>query len=132
MFLAVALGLAILQALLGKHNNYQKLPFIYDGIDLILLQKSFLCIFFMVFLYQYERSRNRFLILLASTSFGIYFIHAYVLHTLTLIKSEFEIKISYNWPAYFLIWSIIVISSILLVLLIKKLLPKYAIYITGY
>jgi len=132
LFLAAALFLAIVQAFLGRHNNYQKLPFVYDGIDLILLQKSLLCIFFMVFLYRYERSRNRFIFLLASTSFGIYFIHAYVLYTLTLLKSEFEYKISYNWPAYFLIWSIIVISSMLLALLMKKIFPKYAIYITGY
>lgn len=132
LFLVGALALALVQALLGRHSNYHKLPFIYDGIDLILLQKSLLCIFFMVFLYQFERSRNRFIVLLASTSFGIYFIHSYVLYTLTLLKSEFEVDISYNWPAYFLIWGIIVISSMLLALLMKKLFPKYAVYITGY
>lgn len=132
LFLATALVLAIVQALLGRHSNYQKLPFVYDGIDLILLQKSFLCIFFMVFLYQYEHSKNTFIILLASTSFGIYFIHSYVLYALTFLKSEFEVKVGYNWPAYFLVWGIIVISSILLALIMKKLFPKYAVYITGY
>lgn len=132
LFLTAAIVLAVVQALLGRHNNYQKLPFIYDGIDLILLQKSFLCIFFMVFLYKFEHSSNRLLMLLASTSFGIYFIHAYVLYALTLLKSEFEIKISYNWPIYFVISGIIVASSMLLALLMKKLFPKYAVYITGY
>ena len=132
IFFWAALVLAIVQALLGRYNNYQKLPFIYDGIDLVLLQKSVLCIFFMVFLYRYEGSRNRFIVLLASTSFGIYFIHSYVLYILTLLKTEFEVKINYNWPAYFLIWGTIVICSMLLALLMKKLFPKYAVYITGY
>ncbi len=132
LFLGAAVALAVLQALIGQHYNHYKLAFVYEGIDLILLQKSILCIFFMVFLNRYEHSRNKFLSLFAATSFAIYFIHGYVLYALTLLKAEFEIKIIYNWPAYFLIWSLLIISSMLLALFIKKLFPKYAVYITGY
>lgn len=132
LFLAAVLAIAIIQALLGRYDNYQKPAFVYDGIDLILLQKSLFCIFFMIFLHRYEYSKNKVISLLASTSFAIYFIHGYILQSLTLLKSKFEITITYSWVSYFLIWGILIIFSIFLALALKKLSPKYSKYITGF
>jgi peptidoglycan/LPS O-acetylase OafA/YrhL len=129
---ALVLALAVFQAFLGRHDNYQKEAFVFDGIDLILLQKSFFCIFFMVFLKRFEHVKNKFLTLLASTSFAIYFLHGYVLQVLTLLKRQFEFMIQYNWAVYFSIWAILIMSCILLALFLKTLSPKFSQYISGY
>ena len=47
--LSIALTLAIYQAYIGELGNYQKSPFIYGGVDLMIVQKILLCLFFMVF-----------------------------------------------------------------------------------
>ena len=132
LFIITAVALASIQALLGRHNNYSKPLFTYDGIDLILLQKSILCIFFLIFLQRYEHTKNRFLKLLASTSFAIFFLHGYVLQVLIHLKVALEIEIVYPWVYYFLTWGILVVVSVLLALLLKRLFPKYSQYITGY
>ncbi len=132
LFLATAVALAVIQVLFGRYNNYSKPAFVYDGIDLILIQKSVLCIFFVIFLHRFEHSKNRFIVLLASTSFAIFFIHGYVLHALTLLKSEFEIQIVHTWLYYFSTWGILVTLSLLLAISLKKILPKYSKYIIGY
>ena len=86
----------------------------------------------MVFLHQFEQSKNKTLTTLASTSFGIYFIHGYVLQLLILTKYKLEITMTYPWITYFIIWGILIILSIVFVKLLKKMFPKYSKYITGY
>lgn len=132
ILLIIVMVLATFQALLGRYSNYEKLAFVYDGIDLMLLQKSIACILFMVFLHRFENTKTKFLTLLASTSFAIFFIHGYVLYGLTLLKSKLEITFDFAWPTYFLISATIATLSILLALLLKKTFPKHSKYLIGY
>ncbi|MDO6515928.1 acyltransferase family protein [Zobellia uliginosa] len=132
LLLAVVLSIAALQASLGRYDNYQKHAFEYDGIDLILLQKSILCVFFMLFLHRFENTQNKLLSILASTSFAIYFLHGYVLQLFTVLKAKFQIPIPHPWATYFLVWTALIFGSMFLALLLKKIMPKYARYITGY
>ncbi|MGS0525955.1 acyltransferase family protein [Zobellia nedashkovskayae] len=130
--LTIVLVLAVLQALLGRYENYQKYAFEYDGIDLILLQKSIFCVFFMVFLHRFENTQNKLLSILASTSFAIYFLHGYVLQLIIVLKTKFHILVAYPWVTYFILWATVIFCSISLAVLLKKLAPKYSKYITGY
>ncbi|AYN65886.1 acyltransferase [Euzebyella marina] len=130
--LLLALGIAAFQAFIGRYDNYQKPMFDYDGLDLVLLQKTFLCIFFMVFLHRFESFNNKLLVLLASTSFAIYFIHGYVLQGLFQFKRIFNYTSDYPWATYFLAWFLLVGVSMALAIILKKAMPKYSKYISGY
>lgn len=132
ILLVFVLFIAILQALLGHYDNYQKHAFKYDGIDLILLQKSIFCIFFMLLLHRFESTQNKLLSMLASTSFAIYFLHGYVLQLFMVLKAKFHILVPYPWVTYFLVWVGLIFFSMSLAILLKKLIPKYSKYITGY
>ncbi|MUH38162.1 acyltransferase [Zobellia amurskyensis] len=132
VLLAIVLCIASLQASIGRYDNYQKRAFEYEGIDLILLQKSILCIFFMLFLHRFENTKNKLLTLLASTSFAIYFLHGYVLQLFTVLKVKFHILVPYPWTTYFMVWAALIFCSIVLAIFVKKIVPKYSRYITGY
>jgi surface polysaccharide O-acyltransferase-like enzyme len=80
VLLALALVPLVWQTLgLGDVGNYNKAPFAWGGVDWVLVQKVFLCLFLMVFLHRFEEKEWKVLGLLASSSFGIYFVHAWVL-----------------------------------------------------
>lgn len=82
-----ALLLAALQALLFKAcGNLQKPPFQLHGIDINLLQKIFLCLFFMIWLHKYEEFNSRLLQVLAASSFAIYFFHAWFIGILSHLQ----------------------------------------------
>jgi len=126
------LGLAIFQTFLGDYGSYEKEAFTYGGIDIMLIQKSIFCIFFMVFLYRFEHVKNKFINLLANTSFAIFFLHGYVLRALSLLKSHFEVTIEYPWAGILILTIAIVLFGMLVAIIIKKISPKYSKYLTGY
>lgn len=81
------LFLAILQAAVMKTSgNLQKPPFEFNGIDISLLQKMSLCVFFMVFLHRFEDLDSKLLKQLAASSFSIYFLHGWFIYFIWLAK----------------------------------------------
>ncbi|MEZ8102662.1 acyltransferase family protein [Vibrio bivalvicida] len=77
--LAIVVGLAGLQASLGLYGNFHKPAFVYSGVDIVFIQKIFMCFFFMIFLHRFENYSNKLLCTLASTSFSVFFIHPYII-----------------------------------------------------
>jgi len=79
LLLAIVVILAGLQASLGLYGNFHKPAFVYAGIDIVFIQKIFMCFFFMIFLRRFENYSNKLLSTLASTSFSVFFIHPYII-----------------------------------------------------
>jgi surface polysaccharide O-acyltransferase-like enzyme len=121
LLLLAAVVLAMLQILVhNKVGNYHKPPLQYAGIDIMMLQKICLCLFFMVFLQRFEHSRSPVLQLLASASFAIYFLHPWVLHFLdpVLAESSSALPGGLKW---LLLTLFVTATSLLLASLIRRL-----------
>ena len=121
------------QTYLGVEGNSEKSLFSYSGLDTIFPQKIFLSIFLMIYLHRFENQSNNFISLLANTSFAIYFLHGYILRLLYIIKEQLKIEqFSYPIITFFLSTSTLIIISILLALLAKRIFKGNSAYITGY
>ncbi|MEL6938792.1 MAG: acyltransferase [Cyanobacteria bacterium J06598_1] len=129
--LLAAVGLAVFQASLGRVGSYQKAPFLYEGIDMMLFQKLALCLFFMVWLHRFEKVNSKLLNIIASTSFAIYFTHIFTLYTVTYVLTQLNISGS-PWALFLLVTAASILLSVGLALGIKKLLPNYSRYLVGY
>lgn len=63
-------------------GNFHKDPFKFTVVDINILQKSIMCLFFMVWLHRFEHRQIPFLGKIADAGFAIYFIHAVLLTTI--------------------------------------------------
>ena len=139
--LFIVISLAIFEALIGKQGNYHKAAFSLNGIDIMLFQKIILSLFFMVWLHRFEKTSIKIIEIIAATSFSIFFIHGYLI---SLTKREFEnlgiLSLdAFTKQLHFSPWvnlTLIVITFVLISSLIaiglKKIIPKYSRYLTGY
>jgi len=121
LLLLAAVILAALQVLVyDKLGNFHKPPLQYGGIDLMLLQKLCLCLFFMVFLERYEHSRVPLLGQLATASFAIYFLHPWMLYLVGLAWPRIQTGIAagLRWP---LLTLLVTLASLLLASVIRRL-----------
>jgi fucose 4-O-acetylase-like acetyltransferase len=81
--LLVILMSAIQALCYDVHGNFHKDNMLrYNGADIIIIQKIFICLFFLSVLTKLESVEIPFLRYLASTSFAIYFIHPWILYLL--------------------------------------------------
>ena len=133
LFLFPFLIFLLLQTHFGIVGNNPKSFFSYEGIDTILPQKIFLCLFLMVWLPRFEGFNNKYVMLLANTSFAIYFLHGYVLRLLYITKKHLEIE-EFSQPVlvFFISLVLLILISLLLAITIKKVLKDKSSYITGY
>ncbi len=133
LFLFLFLGILLLQTYLGIAGNNNKPFFSYEGIDSILPQKIFLCLFLMVWLHRFEGFSNKFVLLLANTSFAIYFLHAYVLRFLIFLKEQLEID-EFSQPilAFAISLVVLILFSKLIAIGINRVFKGNSSYITGY
>tara|TARA_R110000868_G_scaffold98237_2_gene270240 strand:+ start:5945 stop:6997 length:1053 start_codon:yes stop_codon:yes gene_type:complete len=133
LFLFPFLIILLLQTYFGIEGNAEKNFFSYEGIDSILPQKIFLCLFLMVWLRRFSGFDNKYVVLLANTSFAIYFLHGYVLRLLYIIKEHLEIE-EFSQPIliFFISLVLLILISLLLAIAIKKIFKDKSFYITGY
>lgn len=131
-FLGFAVAIATLQALIGQVGNYQKPPLLYQGLDLMMIQKVALCFFFIVWLHRYETLNSKFISALASTSFAIYFTHGFLMIFINGVKKVAGISIESPWLWYPFVTVGLIVVSLVLALALKKLLPNHSRYIIGY
>ncbi len=130
--LIIAFTLALFQAYIGELGNYHKSPFIYSGMDLMIIQKILLCLFFMVFLNRFENYKLRFFEIIASNSFGIFFIHGIVITVISLIKEKLDFSFTPNsFIIYFIVASIVFLLSLIVTFIVKRIFPKYSRYLIG-
>lgn len=130
LLLFVALGLAVLQAFIGDVGNYHKAPFESGGIDILFVQKVFLCLFFMIWLNRFESFESPVIKTVAATSFTTFFIHPYILFV--LYQPPFAFTQIDSWLLYTAMVIVMIIISVLVALMTKKLLPKVSRYLIGY
>jgi len=131
-FLFIALVLLIIPALNSSTGSSYKPFFEYNGIDLLYIQKTFFCFFFMIWLHRFENINNKYINILASTSFVIYFVHGYFIQILLRLKEYFGISFTHPWELFIVILISFLILGALLAVIIKRILPKHSKYITGY
>jgi surface polysaccharide O-acyltransferase-like enzyme len=130
--LCIALSLAVIQAYIGELGNYHKDPFTFGGIDLMIIQKILLCLFFMIFLNRFENYKLRFLEIIAANSFGVYFTHGIIISFFTTIKKKLDFSFTSNsFITYCLVTILIFFISIIATLFVKRLFPKYSRYLIG-
>jgi hypothetical protein len=139
--LLIVISLAIYEALINRQGNYHKAAFTLNGIDIMLFQKIILSLFFMVWLHRFEKTSIKIIEIIAATSFSIFFLHGYLI---SLTKREFEhLGISsleaFTKTLHFSSWlnlTLIVITFVMISSLIaiglKKAIPEYSRYLTGY
>ena len=130
--LLTAIALAVLQAALGRFSSYQKPPMVYDGIDIMLFQKVALCFFFMVWLHRFEHVNSKYINVLASTSFAIYFTHGFFMQIVRAAVAAFDIEFYSPWLWYPVVTLGMIGACLLVAISLKKLLPNHSRYIIGY
>lgn len=134
IFGMAAVAMAFMQAILFEgHGNFHKQElFSYGGIDIMLIQKTLLCFFFLSFLQGHEHRKIPSLKLLASSSFALYFIHPWVL---TIIrKTEFLSYFEFlpGFGVFVITIPMVVMSSLFIAYSFKRILKKNSRYITGW
>ena len=127
-------GVFLLAALQAKLymvcGNLQKPPFQFQGIDINLLQKMLLCLFFMIFLHRYEALKSRLLASLASSSFAIFFLHGWLIYCVSLMQNSYSMVYGFHLVPLFtalVTWGSYVLSS-----QIKALFPNQSRMLIGW
>lgn len=131
LLLAVLAPLAWQTLVLYHVGNYNKPPFVWGGVDWVLVQKVFLCLLLMVFLHRFEEKKWKVLGLLAASSFGIYFVHAWVLALAYGLKDGREVGLS-----SYLVWPIatalVLALSVGLAWVVRRVLGKRSRLVIGW
>ncbi|TVZ10242.1 peptidoglycan/LPS O-acetylase OafA/YrhL [Cellulophaga sp. RHA_52] len=130
--LVIVLLLAFSQSYLGKLGTYEKAPFLFQGLDLMLIQKIVFSLFFLIWLKRFENFKSTHLNLIAECSFGIYFIHGIIIWVIEVIKPKLNLTFSINQFYIYIIYFIVIFYlSLFVTYLIKKKFPKYSRYLIG-
>tara|TARA_R110002033_G_scaffold140757_1_gene179451 strand:+ start:200 stop:1240 length:1041 start_codon:yes stop_codon:yes gene_type:complete len=123
-------GLILYQSYIGDVGSYHKHAFDYGGVDIIFIQKIFMCIFFFIFLHRFEQLNNKVVNVIAATSFTSFFIHPYVMAVISVINPNmFKFD---SWLIYFLFVLLLLFACISIALITKKIFPRHSRYIIGY
>lgn len=131
-FLIFGIAICLLQVLSVDYGNNGKAFFNFVALDLAVIQKLSLSIFFMVVLHNFENKKSKILDLVATNSFGIFFIHGPIIMILNRLKVYYEISIpANNLLIYLLVVAMIFFLSLGLTLLVKKIIPNHSRYFIG-
>lgn len=128
--LFIAIALAVIQVAMGDVGNYHKLPFESAGVDILFIQKIFLCLFFMIWLNRFEAYENVAIKTVAATSFTTFFIHPLLLFI--LYRPSFEFMRLDSWWVYSALVIVLISVSVMVAITTKKLFPKFSRYMIGY
>ena len=105
---------------------------ILANFDLMIVQKCLLSIFFIILLSKFENRQFKMLKILASNSFGIFFIHGICIWIFNAIVLKFNITYETNSILNYLLFSTVIFTlSLFLTILIRKLFPKNSKYLIG-
>lgn len=131
-FLIFGIAICVLQVLMEDYGNHRKTFFDFAGLDLMNIQKLILSIFFLQLLHNFENKKSKILDLIATNSFGIFFIHGPIIMILRRISIYYEISIPANSLAVYLLTLVVIFSlSFGLTLLVKKIIPNHSRYFIG-
>jgi hypothetical protein len=133
LFLCVV-ALSAVEYSTGHQGNYSKLFFEFNGVDLMYIQKIFLCFFCYVFLEKYTFN-IAIVNTIAVTSFAIFFIHPWVIPMVRQCYTSLLDWAPHHSIGLYLLAVVMVIStSMLFALMLKKILrgSQYSRYLIGY
>lgn len=132
LFFILAVGFALFQAFSATQGNFRKDPFVFGGIDLMILQKILLSLFFVLWLNRFERVKDKWIDRFAIHSFGIFFIQGIIIWIIKLIKDHYHVSFEHNsFLIYLVVGSGILTTSLIVTVIIKKLLPVHGKYLVG-
>jgi hypothetical protein len=131
--LLAALFILILQIKIGKIEKVINFSFIKKQyFDLMIIQKSVLSIFFILFLKRTNYPKASFINILALNSFGIFFIHGFFIWVINALVLRFKITfISNSIILYLLTASLVLVLSLLSSIIIRRVFSHYSKYIIG-
>ena len=108
-------------------------PFTWNGLDINILQKLLLSLFFMLYLHRFENRHVSLLTTLAQASFAIFFIHCWIVLALIPVLQPLYRAVSLHpLPALVLNVLLVLFLSYLLAALIKRLLPNTSKMLIGW
>lgn len=112
-------------------SNYP--PFLFlTSFDLILFQKVFFCIVFLVSLKSLNPKKLEIIKILATNSFGIFFIHPIIIYLVGYYTTSLNIIYkNESFFIYLIIATIVLFISLFVVLIIKRILGKRSKYFIG-
>jgi uncharacterized membrane protein YozB (DUF420 family) len=117
---------------MGDIGNYHKDMFIYDGIDLMLIQKIMLCLFFMVWLHRFEDHRNIVLDTLAETSFAIFFLHGYAILVIERLQPMLAVPSDLQSFYYLFLVIPVIVACTVSAVMAKRIFNGSSRYLIGY
>ncbi|MEZ8195114.1 acyltransferase family protein [Vibrio cortegadensis] len=120
----------LLQIYWGCEGSSHKQPFEFVGLDLMFIQKIALCFFFMVLLHRFEDVDNKYINVIASTSFAAFFIHPFVISIISRLNLHY-IQLD-SWLFFVFFVGLLLSACIIASLSVKKLIPNHSRYILGY
>jgi hypothetical protein len=132
-FLATAIIIAFIQSGVEIIEKYRELStLILEKFDLMIIQKILLSIFFVLFLSRFENKKIKLIDLFAENSFGIFFIHGICIWIFNAILFKFKISLFSNSTSLFFgLSTFILIISLAITMLIRKVFPRNSKYIIG-
>ena len=131
-FLLTAIGLAFAQTRYGVQAFRELNASFLVKIDLMIIQKTLLSIFFILFFMRYEIKKIGVLNLMAENSFGIFFIHGICIWFLN--AKIFKLKIAVENDSFLFFFGVstfILTISLFITILIRKVFPTKSKYIIG-
>lgn len=130
---AGVLFISLLQIkLYGTHGNFHKAEiFLYNGIDIIIIQKILLIFFIIAILQKFANEHIHVLKYLASVSFPIFFIHPWILFFINYYSVTDYLLFLPGMGIFIIITCTGVLGSILVANVIKLVLHQRSIYIVG-
>ncbi|MGL5202961.1 MAG: acyltransferase family protein [Cetobacterium sp.] len=132
IFGLITLGILAFQIYTGKFINSHKSILIYKGIDVVIFQKFFMCLYLVLFFNKYEKYFNKvckkIFETLAEYSFPIFFLHNYIIQFL-YPAIGFEKESGYI--GLILLTILTLFLSIVFAYIVKKIFKKNSRYLIG-
>lgn len=128
------LAFAMLEAATrNDFGNYSKTEmFSFNGIDIIIVQKIFMCFFFLSFFHKYENKNISILKFVAGLSFPIYFLHPWVLKLVAKMQLVSYVKFLPDFSVFIMTTLVVTVSSIFVAYIIKLILRNNSKFVIGW
>ena len=127
--LFIVLVISSFQVFTGHVGSYHKAPLVLTIIDLMFIQKIFMCLFFMVLFHRYENYNNKLIDLIAATSFSVYFIHPFFIVLLGKLDALTGFQ---SWYFFVIFVSSLIFICVVIAFIVKFYIPKYSRFFIGF
>ena len=133
LLLVIIVFIAAVEWVSNDFGSYEKYIKPNGVIDLMFIQKVFMCLFFTVFLHRFENIKIHSLQILASASYPIFLFHPILIKiTLDMFYKLTGNRLSIDsWTIYFIFTFFIIVFCVIIIKFIKLLISNKSSYILG-